>query len=396
LVLNKQPGLALGDQERKRKTIAVDTTPPERLSRRRRRAVGVGALALLLIAGAGFAYLRPNTPLTTKQTSGLSSTSPLLVSLNSVRYNFVTPSLGWAVENQFTPGSSVGQFRVFRTVDGGKHWQLQLTGPSSNPGFTPITVQFFDRAHGFMVLSLAFAGEQFYWTSDGGEQWQAVRLPAPQSVVVTFSDASYGWALAQANAAGQLFTLYASRDGGATWQRLADPPGDAYYLAFRGPTEAWMGSLGPGTPHIYTSADTGRTWQRHDLPPPPGRAWDTGGRGTTVQLLPRIGAIATTGGGLFTSFDSGRTWRYLTPPPGEVGYQDALHWWAIKGTVLSKSSDAGQKWSQITDRLPDWQFVPHVVDSKHAWAELTVVGGYGLALTNDGGLHWTRANVPQL
>jgi photosystem II stability/assembly factor-like uncharacterized protein len=99
---------------------------------------------------------------------------------------------------------------------------------------------------------------------------------------------------------------------------------------------------------------------------------------------------------LFTSFDTGSTWRYVPPPPGEVGHQDAFHWWAIKGMVLSKSTDAGQTWNQVNSVLPDWQFVPHVLDSKHAWPELTVVGGYGLALTNDGGLQWTRGNVPQL
>lgn len=372
--------------------LPLDSTPTERLSRRGRRAVGVGALVLLVIGAASFAYLRSSNTLTTV---GVPNTNPLAAGLNPVRYEFVTPSVGWAVMNPFTPPSSVGRFLVFRTLDGAKHWQLQLAGQSSSPGFIPITVQFLDRKHGYMALDLAFTGEQVYTTNDGGEEWQAVVLPAPQSVVVVFDDAGYGWALAQANAPGQLFKLYASGDGGAAWQRLPDPPGDAYYLAFRGPTEAWMGSLGPGPPHVYVSADAGHTWQRRDLPPPPGRTWDTGGGGTTVQLLPQMGAVAATKGDLFTSFDTGNTWRYVPAPPGEVGHQDASHWWAIKGSVLSKSSDAGQTWSQVTKALPDWQFVPHVLDSRHAWAELTVVGGYGLALTSDGGLHWTRANVPQ-
>ncbi len=373
------------------------TSPPERPSRRRRRAVGVGALALLLLAAAGFAYLRSNTTATTKQTPGVPSTNPLLATPNPVRYDFVSPSLGWAVEIPLTQPNSVSQFHVFRTLDSGKHWQLQVTGQSSGPGFIPIAVQFFDRTHGYMALALAFTGEQVYRTSDGGDEWQAVQLPAPQSVVVRFSDASHGWALAQPNPpTNQLFNLYATSDGGATWQRLPDPPRDAYYLEFRRPTEAWMGSLGPDSPHIYTSADVGRTWQRHDLPPPPGRTWDSGGYGTIVRLLPLVAAVAATGGGIFTSFDTGGTWRYVPPPPGEVGYQDDFHWWAIKGTVLSKSSDAGQTWSEISNTLPDWQFVPYLLDSKHAWAELTVVGGFGLALTSDGGLHWTRANVPQL
>jgi photosystem II stability/assembly factor-like uncharacterized protein len=390
----------------------IDPATTDALPRRWRRAVGLGALALVLVAAAGFAYLRSGPGIAIREPTATPSTNPLLVSLNPIHYDFVTPSLGWAVENTFTPARSAGQFRVFRTVDSAKHWQLQLTGQSSSPGLVPITVQLFDTTHGFMTLSQAFAGEQVYRTNDGGETWQAVRLPASQTVVTTFSDTTYGWALAQANSpSGQLFKLYVTTDGGATWQRLPDPPRDAFYLAFREPNEAWMGSLGSSPPHVYTSADTGRTWHRHDLPPPPGRTWHAGGGGASVQTLPGFGAVATTqSGGLavpgfgangadadfFTSFDSGSTWMYVPPPPGAVGHQDALHWWAITGTTLSKSFDAGQTWTRISNALPDWQFVPYILDANHAWAELTVADGFGLALTSDGGLHWIQANVPQL
>lgn len=45
---------------------------------------------------------------------------------------------------------------------------------------------------------------------------------------------------------------------------------------------------------------------------------------------------------------------------------------------------------------PARQFsVPGVLDSRHAWASIFVMGGYGLVLTNDGGLHWALASVPQ-
>ena len=107
-------------------------------------------------------------------------------------------------------------------------------GPSSGPGFASITVSFFDKAHRYLAVDLAFSGEQVYRTNDGGDEWIPVQLPAPQSVVVTFSDASYGWALAQANPqSSQLFRLYVTGDGGLTWRPLPDPPADAYYLAFR-------------------------------------------------------------------------------------------------------------------------------------------------------------------
>jgi photosystem II stability/assembly factor-like uncharacterized protein len=333
--------------------------------------------------------------------------SPPPVGRNPARYSFVSPSLGWAVVNPFNPSSSAGAFHVFRTVDGGRHWQQQLTGQSSSPGFTPVTVRFFDKSHGYMAFEPAFMGEKVYRTSDGGSDWTEVNAPALLAVVVEFTDAGQGWALAQDPAeptTGQLFDLYATRDGGVTWERLPNPPPDAYYLAVRSPTEAWMGSIGLGPPHVYRSADAGRSWQLNDLPPPPGQRWDSLGHGTTLRLLPQSGVIATTGMGttgsvvetadVFTSIDSGASWTFVPTPPGEVAYQDARHWWAIKDTVLFKSSDAGQSWKRITDTLPAWQIVPHILDSNHAWAELTVVGGFGLALTGDGGLHWTRQNVP--
>ena len=132
--------------------------------RRKRRAIVIGAVAVVLVATAVFTYLRSSPGGVTRQPPATPSSNPLLVSLSPINYDFVTPSLGWAAENTFTAASGAGQFRVFRTVDGAKQWQLQLTGPSTWPGLMPITVQFFDTTHGFLTLSLAFTGEQVYRT----------------------------------------------------------------------------------------------------------------------------------------------------------------------------------------------------------------------------------------
>ena len=68
----------------------------------------------------------------------------------------------------------------------------------------------------------------------------------------------------------------------------------------------------------------------------------------------------------------------------------------MKGTSLFKSTDAGQSWTiSFANGLPDWNYLPHVHDPKHAWAVTTVAGGrHGLALTEDGGLHCSRRTVP--
>jgi photosystem II stability/assembly factor-like uncharacterized protein len=372
----------------------------ERASQRRRRAAVLIALALSVIIAASLTYLRPTFFSTPKQASLAVNLS--LLTTDFIAYDFVSPSVGWALDFPVGPSSKTGQFIVFRTVDAAKHWLKQLTGQSQFCGFSPFAVHFLDQLHGFIAVRCPT--EQLYRTTDGGAHWDSVALPSPQVEVITFSDPSNGWLLAQPTpTSGQVRNLYATRDAGNTWQPLPDPPPDAYELNFSRPSEALMAGYGPGRPHVYTSTDMGQSWQRHDLPPPPGGSWDSGSYfPPSLQLLPGAGALASVDSQgpsaifLFTSFDGGTTWRYVPAPPGLVAYQDTFDWWAIKATVLFKSSDAGQTWTEVTNKLADWQYLPQILDSKHAWSSLSVLGGYGLAFTDDGGLHWTRATVPQL
>lgn len=341
--------------------------------------------------------------------------------------------MGWASLIFVGPSSEAGQFRVFRTVDGAQHWQQQLAGQTSprlTPGSSgPITVQFFGKIRGFMAVGEPV--EQLYRTTDGGVYWDPVSVPANARIdSVAFSDSSYGWLLAAPLSVGtqpisagtEALHLYATRDAGSTWERLPDPPVDAAGLGFRRPTEAWMGGFGPGAPHVYTSGDGGKSWQRHDLPPPLGGAWPVDryfpNSPTRIQLLPGMGvkasveafncvAESTPSGSAtclsvtavtfdFTSGDGGVTWRRVPLAPGDVAYQDSVHWWAVSADALFKSADAGQSWKQVTATPPGWQFsVAGVLDATHAWVSLFLVGGYGLALTSDGGRHWPLANVPK-
>ncbi len=389
----------------------MDTAPTERLSPRHRRAAALIALSMLLIASVGAAYLRSTLVPKPPTPASAPTINPLQVTSNAVDYDFVTPSMGWA--SLFVPGPQpgAGQFQVFRTIDGATHWQQQLAGQSDFRGFSPITVQLFGKTRGFMAVGGPF-DLHLYRTADGGAHWDSVILPPSARVDnVAFSDPSSGWLLAAPMSPGtQGLSLYATHDAGNGWQRLADLPVDAAGLSFRRPTEAWLGSFGPGPPHVYTSNDAGQSWQRHDLPAPVGGSWDpTMTFQVLGDLLPGAGVIVSAFGSCaqngclapdrfyFTSSDAGITWRSIPSPPGLLSYQDSVRWWATSANALFKSADAGRSWRQVATIPRSWQFsVPGILDSTHAWASLFVMGGYGLALTNDGGLHWTQAAVPHL
>ena len=396
------------------------------------------ALAAVMVVVAGAIYLRPATT-AGPHTTPVTTIDPSLVSSNPADYAFVTPSMGWAAMVLAGLSSATVEFRIFRTTDGAKHWQLQLAGQSTHGlGFFPISVQLFGKTRGFMTVGQPI--EQLYRTDDGGVHWDPLAIPLPRVDAITFTSPTSGWLVSYTGGIlEQIAHLYATSDSGQTWQQVPDPPADATGPAFRTATEAWMGTLDPRLPHVYTSSDGGHSWRRHDLPPVAGSLTNDS-YSTRIELLPGGGAVASveafrcaavllpTGspspalppyGGfvpidgptpapsplcgttvsetvLFRSIDGGATWRRLPPPPGQVAYQDSVHWWAMSTNAVFKSTDAGRSWRQVAAIPANLQFSSiTILDSKHAWASLFVMGGYGFALTSDGGMHWTLAHVPK-
>jgi photosystem II stability/assembly factor-like uncharacterized protein len=398
----------------------VITLKVDLLSPRARRGLGLIALAVIVIVIASLVYLHPNPPPKAKTTSPTPYLLPVSRLGDDVSYDFITPSMGWALVAT-TPGGPPQQFSVFRTVDGAKHWLKQLTGSRGVPvGIAPHSfVKFFDKSNGYVVVP--GLSDLVYRTADGGAHWHSVVLPGPPGAVISFSDPSNGWLLVPASRTDQTINLYGTSDGGGTWQRLPDPPSDvcipvpvscaqlafgAAAISFRGPSEAWIGSRGDPQPHVYSSSNGGGSWNRHDLPIP---AYGLApGAIASVQLLPGAGVIASLDEGNgpdypLISFDGGASWNFVATPPtygftfrGFISFQDAYNWWDTDGSTLFKSSDAGRTWSLSNNVLAGlffWQFL----DSKHWWGLFfgtAAAPGQGLALTADGGLHWTHASVP--
>jgi photosystem II stability/assembly factor-like uncharacterized protein len=359
-------------------------------------------LATLVVATAGFVYMRSvSTP---QSTPTARATYPASVQKfgDVASYGFVSPSIGWAVVGTVSQTSDAGPYTLLRTVDGAKHWQKQLSGQTSRLFETTGSLQMLNKTNGFFV-----AGDplHLYRTADGGVHWAILELPSLDTSRVMFSDFQHGWLLAQSNSTPSAgLDLYATDDAGHSWIRLPNPPADLLNVTFRSPSEGWASARGPeNRPRVYTSEDGGRSWREHQLPTP--QTYSGKLYSTSIELIPRAGAMATMNYQdayyQLTSFDRGSSWTYTTPPPAadpkrlpSYAYEDTFHWWAVAGSELSKTSDAGRSWTHISSTIPEGLILLHVFDSSRAWARFNYSLGSGLTFTADGGLHWTEAKVP--
>jgi photosystem II stability/assembly factor-like uncharacterized protein len=386
----------------------MDKEPSQRISERGKRGLRVITIAAVAIVAASIAWLYPTMASHTNSVSPLPTPWSTTTPNNFVRYQFIDPSVGWAV-GVSAGSSNPGRFWVSRTVDGAQHWETQLRGQVGTRYGSPSSIQLFDKHHGFVAVGVPVAT---YRTLDGGKTWKAVSLPDEEGAVVTFSDARHGW-LQAGISQGQIQSnrLYVTEDAGDTWRRLPDPPAQPSNIVFRSPQEGWFWSRGQASSVIYVSSDGGESWQGRYIPEPSGRPPGQAVVVAGLRLLPGVGVVATVAfsDGLriqgfqdFTSYDMGRTWNKVVRPLSQASFllesfEDATHWWAIDLGGLYKSSDGGQTWKLVRANMENWEnwsYYIQVIDSMHAVAQVAMGEVSGLVMTSDGGMHWTRANVP--
>ena len=400
------------------------TTREGRLSPRARRALPLIAASVLVATWASVAYLQPSLLRLPQPAQPPRAAGPAVLSNDyAATYAFLTPSLGWALVTETT--SLTPRFSVFRTTDAAKHWQRQLVRQLNVISFDTFLLRFFDPSHGFIAVG---DPTEIYRTSDGGTHWALVKTPSYLFSSFVPADALHGWLLGWTGPPEQMVPdLFSTSDGGDTWIALPHAlpwaGGQSGYrsanLIFRSPREGWFGG-NAAQPTVYSSVDGGASWQSHALPNsldpnlcPQGKPLPPGAQAqlmTYAELLPGHGVVVITNDYCghvegHTSLDGGATWQPIGNPPGAIswwnfGYQDSTHWWTMQSGTLWKTSNAGQSWTVVSKQNNDWNYVLHVIDARHVWAELYSnapgpPGGAGLAVTSDGGLHWTQVSAPK-
>jgi photosystem II stability/assembly factor-like uncharacterized protein len=371
------------------------------MERTRQRLIVIIA-AVAIIAGAGLWYLRPEAP-TTSTAPVVPAAFRTMTGPYSVTYDFITPSLGWALVVDYSTRST--RFFVFRTTDGATHWQKQYVGQAEGD----VThLHFFDARNGFLYAGLA------YRTVDGGDHWQRVGAPGPEASV-TFASPTRGWAEDTEPSP----RLYSTVDAGETWTQVGAAPPSSEELQpfidggqtsrFRESGEGWLGAIHQTAPTVFVTADGGATWQAIELFP----TFGADDYDAMVRLIPGTAVVAFLSDGTgrqlgaFLSLKAGSSWAGLSFPfvdisPDELTFVDADHWWLFHSGWVYTTDDGGRSWLYLHDLAfpgSNWRSDhARAIDQQHAWWALTSTANSevgALAMTSDGGEHWAIVNAPQ-
>jgi len=272
----------------------------------------------------------------------------------------------WAIEvPPHSPAISFGDAKhgtlalssglVQSTTDGGRTWNRNVL-PLAQPTRMDVSVAYASPTAVWLTL------DGVLWSSaTGGSSW-AKSAPAASITGVTLTawpDATHGWL-------GKPTGLYASTDGGATWNAVslgsAFQAGDLVNsIAFENTQLGLVGLTRGAGAVVLRTTDGGATWAQVTTQPGAGNVSHTGGKDFWVN-----------GSTPLHSVDEGATWKTATPPAGSTSLQvfgapgTTLYAFDKAGLVFA-STDAGTTWADIT-LAPDTQIgAGFALDSLTVW-----------------------------
>jgi photosystem II stability/assembly factor-like uncharacterized protein len=276
----------------------------------------------------------------------------------------------------------------------------------------------------------ASARDVVFHTVDGGRTWRSVPVSVDaHAYLMDFINARDGWSLSrqpqQKPAPDQPWDANRSTDGGKTWTKVGSVklPYWPNNMVFLNADTGWITcstfdrSRG-GTAYLFATRDGGRTWQLPNLPLPPGAtlldanfgAYFAGGAGDDKAYAPKVltaldvmipvryGTSNDAGVFFYVTRDGARTWTY-TPPlrlPGDQSYvsssfADVDHGWVTDGIALYVTRDGGRRWTKVQPRLPidDPLGAVNFVSPQVGWATGRLLNHPVLLKTLDSGRTWT-------
>jgi photosystem II stability/assembly factor-like uncharacterized protein len=316
-----------------------------------------------------------------------SNTNALLIAVSPVDENVV-----WAAGTNST-------FVV--TTDGGNTWRAGIVPTETGGDLQFRDVQGVSAQVAYLLSIGNFPGDfRIYKTEDGGTTWA---LQFKNQLVGAFYDCFAFWTptngIAHSDSVNGVFPDLRTTDG-MTWQSIAGNmppalPGEASFsssgtcVATQGTSNAWITTGGSSIARILATTDGGNTWAAYDTPlhsSPTAGGFSVAFRDASNGILgggDLVPANASTAAQVATSHDGGQTWELTNWPL--VGY-------AIFGLAyLSNTTGVGgggQQRSPQTAKLSGTDYTRTVVitadiggaawtpDEGTTWSSLPGITGY--------------------
>jgi photosystem II stability/assembly factor-like uncharacterized protein len=371
----------------------------------------------------------PALPSTITRVPPFDPATPLISGqpITITQISMLSITTGWGIGHQSASGA-----RILFTLDGGQTW-LDRTPPDATAN-TPAETEsswayFHDNQSAWVVFATQKSSSPprdivIWHTIDRGQTWEASNFLALDGLEAyfipegfAFSDPDHGWLLVHVGAgmSHDYSFLYHTTDGGAYWERIADPYGDGLQslnntgLAFPDSQLGWVSKDNLGVmagAFFEQTLDGGATWEKTFLPPPPDHDWSTelsrcqtlSPTFTSPQTAILIVNCRLYGEDynpdmewsltyIFSTTDRGQTWRQtkLNAPVRQLIFINTQVGWAL-GRELFQTIDGGLNWVGV--KQVNWEGQFNFVDTTHGWAIARNNDEIALVTTQDGGRTW--------
>lgn len=227
-------------------------------------------------------------------------------------------------------------------------------------------IRFLNPSTGFLLLSEGGAagseGVLLLRTTDGGAHWSlaANGTPTPQNPPIIFGGGKSGMGFSNAEHiwltgtwAGNSILLYATHDGGATWQAPSLPVPSGLSVAGGAATSdppQFFGSQDGVLPVVVFSAQTAVFYQTSDG----GQTWTptTPVHGYVYAVVDQNHIVATDGSTIYSTADGGLHWTALQPNKSLQGvtkldFVSPSNGWAIVNGRLLRTTNGGSIWKKV-------------------------------------------------